>query len=81
MPEILQVLAQKGHLGCAEALRLRLRYLSAGMAFGSEHYINGIFLKFRDRFGPKRRTGARRLRGLPFTQLRTLRDLRVLPFS
>ena len=65
-----------GQLGVAEALRLRLRYLSDGVALGSEAYVNEVFREFRNRFGPKRRSGARPLRGLPFTDLRTLRDLR-----
>jgi hypothetical protein len=43
---------------------------------GSEEYVNGVFRKFRSHFGPKRQSGARRLRQLPFKELRTLRDLK-----
>jgi hypothetical protein len=32
--------------------------------------------EFRSHFGPKRRTAARKLRWLPFAELRTLRDLK-----
>jgi hypothetical protein len=59
-----------------ETLRLRIRYFGDGLVLGSEAYVNGIFQEFRSHFGPKRRTGARKLRWLPFAELRTLRDLK-----
>jgi hypothetical protein len=74
---ILKVLKEGGRISCGEALRLRIRYLKDGLALGSEAYVEEIFLVFRNHFGPKRKTGARKLRGLPFVGLRTLRDLRV----
>ena len=59
-------------------LRLRVRYLSDGVVFGSRNYVNGVFGEYRDRFGPRRRSGARRLRGLePLGGLAAMRDLRV----
>ena len=73
---ILAVLRAGGQLEWAEALRLRLRYLSDGLVLGSEKWVNERFLEFRQRFGPRRQTGARKLRSLPFASLRTLRDLR-----
>ncbi len=75
--QILEVVRSGGQISCAEALRLRIRYLRDGLVLGSEEFVNGIFQKYRHQFGPKRKTGARRLRGLPFSGLRTLRDLRV----
>jgi len=40
--------------------------------------VNGIFTEFRDRFGPRRKSGARRLRGLEaLGNLATMRDLQV----
>lgn len=74
--EILKVLRAGGVIGCGEALRLRIRYFGDGLVLGSEEYVNGIFRKFRSHFGPKRQTGARKLRWLPFVELRTLRDLK-----
>ena len=74
--EILKVVRARGVIGCGEALRLRIRYFGDGLVLGSEAYVNGIFQEFRSHFGPKRRTGARKLRGLPFAELRTLRDLK-----
>ena len=74
--EILKVLRARGAIGCGEALRLRIRYFGDGLVLGSEAYVNGIFQEFRSHFSPKRRTGARKLRWLPFVELRTLRDLK-----
>lgn len=74
--EILKVLDNGGKIGCGEALRLRIRYFRDGLVLGSEGFVNEIFAQFRDRFGSKRKTGARKLRRLPFEELRTMRDLR-----
>ena len=61
-----------------EVLRLRVRYFSDGVVLGSRNYVNEVFAEFRDRFGERRKTGARPLRGLAaLGHLATLRDLRV----
>lgn len=71
-----------GDLSLGQVLRLRLRYFSDGVALGSRDYVDGVFRAFRDRFGPKRKTGARPLRGLKaLGHLATLRDLRVAPLG
>ena len=57
-----------------EALRCRIRHLADGMALGSAAFIESIFSWCRERFGAKRKSGARKLRGIE-TPLRTLRDL------
>jgi putative transposase len=74
--KILEVLRAGGAIECGEALRLRIRYFKDGLVLGSEAYVNEIFQEFRSHFSPKRRTGARKLRLLPFVELRTLRDLK-----
>jgi REP element-mobilizing transposase RayT len=74
--EILKVVRAGGVIGCGEALRLKIRYFGDGLVLGSEAYVNGIFHEFRNHFSSKRRTGARKLRWLPFVELRTLRDLK-----
>ena len=66
-----------GEMSQSQALRLSIRYLIDGAALGSQAFAEEMFERFRDRFGPKRKTGARRLGRLPFKQLRTLRQLRV----
>lgn len=73
---ILKVLEERGEIACGQAMRLRIRYFGDGLVLGSEAYVNGIFAQFRSHFGPKRRTGARKLRKLPFPELRTMRDLK-----
>lgn len=78
---ILDVLRKGGKIEYGEALLLRVRYFCDGLAFGSERFVEGVFQRFRKQFGPRRRKGARKLRGLPFDQLRTLRDLRIDPVS
>jgi hypothetical protein len=71
-------LKREGVLTMGQVLRLRVRYFSDGVVLGSRNYVNGIFAEYRDRFGPRRRSGARRLRGLEaLGDLATLRDLQV----
>lgn len=78
---ILKVLAEGGEIEPGEALRLRVRHFCDGLVLGFQEYVEGIFQQFRKQFGKTRRTGARKLRGLPFDKLRTLRDLRIQPVS
>jgi putative transposase len=47
------------------------------VALGSREFVNAIFFRYRPFFGPKRRDGARPIRGAPWSHLSTLRDLRV----
>lgn len=78
---IKQVLRQGGQLSRAEVLRLRLRYLSDGVALGSREFVEEIFVVHREKFGPRRKNGARPIRAAPLNPLCTLRDLRVSPVS
>ena len=75
--EIREVLASRGKLSLAQALRCRGRYFTDGVVLGSKAFVDGFFEGRREHFGPKRRTGARKLRGAEWGELRTLRDLRV----
>jgi putative transposase len=74
---IRKVIEKGGEVSKAQALRLRIRYFTDGVALGSEAFVQEVFTQFRDRFGPKRRSGPRKLSGLPFASLRTCRALRV----
>lgn len=60
----LEVLAAGGRLGTAEYLRCKVRYFTDGAVLGSRNFVEDIFQRTRDQFGPKRQTGARPLRGL-----------------
>ena len=44
-------------------LRWRLRYFTDGVVVGSRAFVDELFAECRDRFGPKRKSGARKMRG------------------
>lgn len=71
------VIAAKGRVSLAEYVRAKVRYYSDGAVLGTRAFVDGIFKSFRSRYGPKRKDGARRMRGVASTELYTLRDLRV----
>jgi REP element-mobilizing transposase RayT len=55
---------EAGHrVALAKRLRWRLRYFSDGAVIGSRGFVDGFFEAHRERFGPKRTSGARRMRG------------------
>ena len=61
-------------------LRHRVRYFVDGVVVGSRGFVDEVFTQCRERFGPKRRTGARRMRGAGAAAaglLWSLRDLRA----
>ena len=67
-------------LGIAKMLRCRVRYFTDGAVIGSKEFVNEAFAGARERFGPKRKDGARKLRGdaTPANGvLWSLRDLRT----
>jgi hypothetical protein len=65
-------------LGLGPMLRCRLRYFSDGVVIGSRSFVNEFFQSTRDRFGPKRKDGARKLRGPASPAAGTLWSLRDL---
>ncbi|MCX6857311.1 MAG: hypothetical protein NTV80_20675, partial [Verrucomicrobia bacterium] len=73
--EARQVLKEKGKLSSMELVRLRVRYFSDGLVLGSQEFVESIFTENRARFGSKRKTGARRLKGGDGA-LFSMRDLR-----
>ena len=50
-------------LGLTKMLFCRIRYFADGAVIGSKEFVNEAFVSARDRFGPKRKDGARRMRG------------------
>ncbi len=67
-------------LGMAKMLRCRVRYFTDGAVIGSKEFVNEAFANARERFGPKRKDGARSMRGRGSGakgQLWSMRDLRV----
>jgi len=75
--KIKEVLEQGGELSLGQVLRLRVRHMSDGMALGTRAFVNEVFVLHRDKFGPKRKDGARPIRALSSIGLNALRDLRV----
>jgi putative transposase len=65
-------------LGTAKMLRCRIRYFTDGAVIGSKEFVNEAFASARDRFGPKRKNGARKLNGEGAAAGRTLWSLRDL---
>ncbi len=66
-------------LGMAKMLRCRIRYFTDGAVIGSKEFVNEAFVNARERFGAKRKDGARRMKGegaAASQVLWSLRDLR-----
>jgi REP element-mobilizing transposase RayT len=66
-------------LGVAKILHCRIRYFTAGAVIGSKEFVNEAFASARERFGPKRKDGARKMKGDAAAAngaLWSLRDLR-----
>jgi putative transposase len=78
--EVMRVVGEKGRLPLGEYLRLRVRYFADGAVLGTRNFVDGVFASLRERFGPQRKDGARRLRGVQ-AELFSLRALRVRPLG
>ena len=55
--------AGDGDIAHSKALRCRIRYFTDGVVLGSRGFVNEAFSHGRERFGPRRKDGARKLRG------------------
>ena len=70
---------QDGEIPFGKMLRCRVRYFTDGAVIGSRAFVKEAFVKSRERFGPKRKSGARKLKGEAGTVaglLWSVRDLR-----
>ena len=75
--KIKSVIEQGGELSLGEVLRLRVRHMTDGVVLGSKEFVNEVFELHREKFGAKRKDGARPIRALASIGLNALRDLRV----
>jgi putative transposase len=75
--EVARVWAEGGELTRAQLLQCTVRYLSDGLAIGTEAFVEKIFESVRGAFGVRRETGARKMKGGDWGELRTARALRV----
>jgi putative transposase len=71
------VVGDHGKLAVTDYLRCRVRYFVDGAVLGTRAYVDDVFEENRERFGPNRRDGARKLKHLQSNALFSLRDLRV----
>jgi putative transposase len=76
-----KVLQKKGKVPIGSYVRCRVRYFSDGLIFGSKEFVEGVFRTRRGWFSAKRKTGARKMRGLAQGELFTARDLQVNVFG
>ena len=67
--------ARGGKLPLRQAIRHRVRYLTDGAVFGSAAFVDGVFERYRSRFGEKRKSGARPMKEADWEGLHVLRDL------
>jgi hypothetical protein len=68
-----------GDVALRKMLRWKVRYFTDGAAVGSRAFVDGLFEQCRERFGAKRKSGARKMRGRASAAadlLWTARDLR-----
>lgn len=71
-------LEQDGEVPVQRILRQRVRYFCDGAVLGTAKFVNEVFAREQERqlrFGEKRKTGARRMRGAEWGELRVLRNL------
>jgi REP element-mobilizing transposase RayT len=78
--EVVKAMAGKGRLPLSEYLRLRVRYFADGAVVGTRNYVDQVFNATRERYGVKRKDGARRLRGVQ-SELYSMRALRIKPLG
>lgn len=68
-----------GEIPFGRMLRSRIRYFTAGAVVGGKEFVEDVFQNSRHRFGPKRKSGARTMRGNAIAArgiLWAMRDLR-----
>ena len=76
-PERLRrVRREGGKLALADALRCRVKYFGYGTILGSREYVEEVFGRHREKFGERRQSGARRMRGAEWEGLWAARELR-----
>jgi len=79
--EVEHVLEENGELSLDQILRCRVRYFSDGVALGSKEFVNSVFDRYREKFGLKRKTGARAMKHGKWGELCSMRDLRKEPVA
>jgi hypothetical protein len=74
-----QIVPATGDVALRQMLRWKVRYFTDGVVIGSRAFVDGMFEQCRERFGAKRKSGARKMRGNALAaegMLWSARDLR-----
>ena len=80
--EILEKVLEKKRVSLSEFVQIRVRCFTDGVVLGSKKFVEEIFQHHREKFGPKRKQGGTRVRGLDKDEnLYTLRNLQKRPFG
>jgi putative transposase len=74
--EVQAVRAAKGQLPASDVLMKRVRHFSDGLVIGGKDALQELFEATKDYFGPKRKTGPRKIKGDDWGDLRSMRELR-----
>jgi hypothetical protein len=74
----LEQLQRSRDVAMSRMLRCRVRYFTDGAVIGSRAFVDEVFTKCRNRFGGKRKDGARKWRGNGAAAAGTLWSLRDL---
>ncbi len=73
---VAEELRRGGEISLAQALRCKTRYFCDGVVLGSGEFVDRVFTENRERYGPQRKSGARKMAGAPWGNLHVLRDLK-----
>jgi hypothetical protein len=76
--EVAREQEKHGEIPLGRMLRCRVRYFTDGAVIGSRSFVNEAFAGARERFGSKRKDGARKLRGSGSAAAGTLWSIRDL---
>lgn len=75
-PAVIKKVYEKGgKLSLPELLRMRVRYFTAGVVIGSREFVEKVYREHYQRYVPKRKSGARRMKGGNWGGLMSMRDL------
>lgn len=74
--KVLEVYRNGGELSLSEALLLKVRYFSEGIALGTEEFVNEIFQEFHQKYCKVRKQGGWPMKGADWGGLRSLKKIK-----
>jgi hypothetical protein len=76
LDKVEEVIKRRGKLAPHELVRCHVRYFNDGLVIGSRKFVDEFYASRKEWFGPKRKTGARHLKGQSWDGVCTVRDLK-----